>query len=108
MSYASPEQLAAALRVRVTPENTDRLTSCLAAAADEIDAFLDRSEPLADPVPESVVLCNVNRAVEWWKAPDAAGGQVGFAQTGVLSVPPDGFDRHAGTILQHKQKWGVA
>lgn len=108
MSYATPEQLAAALRIRVSPENTGRLTSCLGAAADEIDAFLDRVEPLPDPPPDSVVLCNVNRAVEWWKAPDAAGGQVGSDQTGTLSVPPDGFDRHAGTILQHKQRWGVA
>lgn len=108
MSYATPEQLAQALKVRVTTDNQDLLAACLGAAADEIDGFLDRTDPLPDPVPDSVVRCNVNRAVEWYKAPDAANGQVGFDQTGILSAPADGFDRHAGTILRLKQAWGVA
>lgn len=41
MSYATVEELAAALRVRVTAENQDALQRCLDAAAEEIDHEID-------------------------------------------------------------------
>jgi hypothetical protein len=108
MAYASVDELAEALRVRVTPGNTQLLTDCLDAAAEEIDSDLDRSSPLPDPPPAAVKRCNVNRAVEWFKAADAAYGIVGFEQVGLLHAPRDGFARHAASITPFKQRWGLA
>ena len=110
MAYASTDELAQALRVRVTPDNDALLSDCLEAAAEEIDAYLDRgSNPLPVPVPSAVVRCNVNRAVEWYKAADAAGGAVGSDQVGVLPAPPgDGFARHLRSIAFLRMAWGVA
>ena len=107
MAYATPEQLAEALETRVTPANTDLLTACLDAAADEIDHTLDRIEPLPDPVSALVVRTNVNRAVEWYKAPASHNGGVGFDQTGVLPTPTSGFERHAAVLVPEKQQWGI-
>jgi hypothetical protein len=108
VAYATPDELAEALRVRVTASNTALLTACLEAAAEEIDHDLDRTEPMPDPTPASVVRCNVNRAVEWFKAADAAYGIVGFEQVGLLHAPKDGFARHAVTITRWKQQWSIA
>lgn len=108
MAYATPEQLAEALRVRVTTTNAQLLDDCLDAAAAEIDADLDRLDPLPDPVPTVISRTNVNRAVEWFKAADAAYGIVGFEQVGLLHAPKDGFARHAVNITRYKQQWGVA
>lgn len=110
MSYATPEELATALRIVVTQDNTALLQACLDAAADEIDHELDRraSEPVPSPAPALVIRVNVNRAVEWFKAPDAANGGVGFDQVGALPDPGTGFDRHAALLVTYKQQWGVA
>jgi hypothetical protein len=108
MAYATIDQLAEALHGRVTAANTQLLTDCLEAAAEEIDQYLDRIELLDDPPPASVVRCNVDRAVEWYKAADAAYGMIGFDQIGVLRAPTDGFARHGYSIIRHKQQWAVA
>lgn len=109
MAYATTEDLAQALRVRLTPENTALLDACLEAAANEIDGFLDRVDALPDPPPPDVSRANVNRAAEWYKAADAAGGGVGFDQAGVLPARPgDGFARHGTTIRRWRQQWGVS
>jgi len=110
MPYATAAELAAALRVRVTAENQDLLDACLSAAAEEVDSYLDRgSTPLPDPVPASVSRCNVNRAVEWFKASDLFNGSVGTDQTGVLTPPPgDGFARHGLSIRPFQLRWGIA
>ncbi len=109
MSYATPEELAEALRIRVTAANTAVLQACLDAAAEEIDHDLDRGDvPLPVPPPAAVVRCNVNRAVEWFKSPDNAFGVVGFEQVGLLHAPKDGFARHAVTITRHKLGWAIA
>lgn len=110
MAYASVDDLAGALRVLVSPANTQILTDCLEAAADEIDAALDRVDPLPDPPPTSVKRANINRAVEWYKATDAVNGQLGVDQSGVIIPvhPGDGFARHALTIVHLKQQWGLA
>jgi hypothetical protein len=109
VAYATVDELAAALRTRVTPENTAALTACLDAAAQEIDHEVDR--PADTPVPPDDPLANrVNllRGVEWWKANDAAFGIIGFDQTGALQAPRDGFNRHAYTLTPLKTQWGIA
>lgn len=107
MAYATPEELAAALNVKLTPANQDALQACLDAAAEEIDHEVDRT----DPMPTGDALANrVNlvRAVEWWKSNAAAFGVIGFDQTGALQAPRDGFNRHAYALTPLKQQWGIA
>jgi hypothetical protein len=109
MAYATVDELAAALRVRVTPENTPGLQVCLDAAAGEIDHDVARDSD--DPIPEGDPLANrvnVARAVEWFKSQDAAFGVIGFDQTGALRLPKSTFARHAVTLTPLKQQWGVA
>lgn len=107
MAYASAAELADALSTRLTAANTPILDACLEAAAAEIDHALDRIDSLPDPVPAVVARTNVNRACEWYKAPDTANGGVGFDQVGTIEAPKSGFGRHAKTILSLKQQWGV-
>lgn len=110
MAYATVEELAAALRVQVSAKNADLLQSCLDAAQIEIDHALDRYEldPLPALAPALVVRVNVDRGVEWFKATDAVFGGVGFADTGILRVPVDGFNRHAVTLIPLTQQHGIA
>ena len=107
MAYATPDELAAALRIKVTAENTATLEACLDAAALEIDDAVDRTEPIptGDALANRV---NLLRGVEWWKANDAAFGVIGFDQTGALRLPKSTFARHAVTLTPLKQQWGVA
>jgi hypothetical protein len=51
---------------------------------------------------------NIVRGVEWYKANDAAFGVIGFNDTGTLTAPRDGFNRHAFTLTPLKQGFGVA
>ena len=110
MAYATPDQLAQALRIQVNASNLELLEACLDSAASEIDYELDRhvDDPLPDPAPAIVVRTNVNRAVEWYKAADAAYGVVGFEQVGLIYAPKDGFGRHAVNLGLLKQQYGVA
>jgi hypothetical protein len=106
MTYATAAELADALRIAVTPANQALLDACVAAAAEEIDGFLDAAVPA--PVPASINRVNVNRAVEWYKAADATYGVVGQESTGTLPAPTAGFRRYALAIAQFKGQWGVA
>lgn len=110
MSYATPEDLAAALRLRVTAENVAQLQRCLDAAAEEIDADLNRpaDDPLPSPAPAGVISTEIARAVEWWKAADAAYGIIGSTDAGEIRAPRDGFARHAATLTPFKRQWGLA
>lgn len=109
MAYASVEELAAALRIRVTAENTAALQRALDAAAEEIDHHVARDAdnpiPTDDPLAASV---NVSRGVEWFKAQDAVFGVVGFSDTGALQAPRDTFARHGRELVPLKQHFGVA
>lgn len=111
MAYATPEELAAALRIAVTVDNTPALEACLDAAATEIDAAVDRPaggelpEAPPDPLANRV---NILRGVEWWKSNDAAFGVIGFADTGALRAPRDSFSRHRAALRPLKAQWGVA
>lgn len=110
MAYATVDDLAAALRVSVTPKNDALLQSCLDAAAEEIDHELDRptDDPLPDPPPALAVRVNVDRGVELYKASDAVFGSVGYADVGVYKVPNDSFARHAATLIPLKASFGLA
>lgn len=107
MAYATPQELADALEVRLTPENEKVLNDCLEAAADEIDHCLNDADSIW-PADAIVVRTNVNRAVEWYKAPAAYNGGVGFADVGLLATPTSGFERHAAALLPLQTSWGVA
>jgi hypothetical protein len=101
--------LAAALRVRVTAENTPVLQECLDAAAIEIDHYVNR--PAEDPLPMTDPLAgrvNLVRGAEWLKQNDAMFGVVGFAETGALQAPRDSFRRHAAELIPLKRQWGLA
>ena len=106
MAYAAPQDLADALEIRLTAENTEVLADCLEAAAAEIDHCLEGTE-ITWPAPAIVARTNVNRAVEWYKAPAAYNGGVGFGDTGTLEAP-SGFERHAAALLPLVTTWGVA
>jgi len=110
VAYASLDQLAAAMRVTVTTKNQEALQRALDSAASEIDHELDRpaTDPLPTPAPALVVSVNVDRGVEWFKASDAAWGNVGYADIGVVKVAPDGFARHAATLTPYKIQYGLA
>ncbi len=107
MAYATPDQLAEALEIRATAENSQLLYDCLDAASTEIDHFLEGA-PIMNPPQGLITRTCVNRAVEWWKAPATYNGGVGFTDTGVLAAPASGFERHAAALLPYKQSWGVA
>ena len=105
MAYASPAMLAEALETRATTENTALLEACLEAAAAEIDHAVPGLDP--GTVPAIVVRVNVNRAVEWYKAPATFNGGVGFDSSGVLPVPATGFERHAAALTPLVHSWGI-
>ena len=111
MAYATIDELAAVLRIRVTPENTDALTACVDAASAEIDQAMDRTDPASSlPVDEAPLanrVCLV-RGVEWWKSNDAAFGVIGSTDTGALQAPRNTFARHAAELIPLKQQWGVS
>jgi hypothetical protein len=109
VSYASVDELAFALNRPASDDVAAVMQMCLDAAALEIDQECDR--PADDPIPPGDALANrvnVARAVEWWKAADAAFGVVGFEQSGVLNAPRDGFNRHAAALSPLKRRWGIA
>jgi hypothetical protein len=109
-AYATVAELAAALRVRLTAQNEPGLQACLDAAAVEIDHDLDRDETIPPGSAGYQLAARVNlvRAVEWYKANDAAFGVIGFDDTGALQAPRDGFNRHAYTLTPLKRRWGLA
>lgn len=116
MAYATVDELAQSLRIRLTPTNTDTLQKCLDAAAVEIDHEIDwvpvPAQPIApgpDPVGGPLLnRVNIARGVEWFKANDAAFGVVGFDESGALTAPRNSFDRHANDLASLKQRWGIA
>lgn len=88
--------------------------SCLDAATLEIDAWIDwrAAPPEGDdwnPTARALVkrVC-VARAVEWWKASDAAFGAIGYTDIGVLRAPREAFARHGMMLIPLKEQWGIA
>lgn len=113
MAYATVDELAQALRIRLTDTNTPSLQACLNAATAEIDHDIDPvlgPDPLVYDTDLEALLNRVNiaRAVEWYKANDAAFGVVGFDEAGAMQAPRDAFARHAQALTPAKQQWGLA
>jgi hypothetical protein len=115
-AYATPADLAIALgeSFRVTTENQQLLQDCLDAAAAEIDHILVDAEPSFNPHDptdyRSIIVkrVNVNRAVEWFKAPATYNGGVGTNEIGALAAPASGFARHAAVLMIVRSNLGVA
>src|SRR5262245_45764770 len=97
------------MRLTVTVKNQAALQKCLDGAAQEIDHYCNRFAtsplPTDDPLAGEI---NIFRAVEWYKAADAAFGGVGFADLGVITVPKDSFGRYATALTPLVQQFGVA
>lgn len=109
-AYATVDQLAAALRVRVTDTNRASLQRQLDAGATAIDQFLDRGvdNPLPDPTPANITEANINIGVELAKAADAAFGVIGYGDISALHVSTDAVARQAALLMPHKTRFGVA
>jgi hypothetical protein len=109
-AWTTPEALAAALRTAVTDTNRDALQACCDAAALEIVDAIDAPDPASLPAVDDPLCQRVNllRSLEFWKSNDAIWGVAGFAETGVVRTPRDGFARHALVLMPHKQGFGVA
>ncbi len=105
--YASVEELAALLRVRVA-DRADALQRVLESAAFEIDAELGRAEPFSPP-PALVVEVNLERAVEHWQQQQSPFGLIGLGTdiTPAFSAR-DSWDRHAHKLAPLKETWGFA
>ena len=107
MSYTTVEELGAALGKTITAANSSGYQACIDAATQEIDHFVNRTEPIPDGDALANRVCLL-RAVEWAKSNDAAFGVVGFSEAGSLMAPRDGFARHGKTLIPLKEKFGVA
>lgn len=104
--YATVDELAAVLNITVANNNRGPLQACIDAASTEIDHHLAQ-EGIVEIDPGLLNRTNLNRAVEWWKAPDAGNNGVGYEAVG--TVPPtSGFERHAAALLPLKVSWGLA
>lgn len=110
MAYATVDELAAKLRVAVTSSNAAPLQACLDAAAVEIDASIDLTDPAAGIAPGSLPLVtqvNVLRAIEWWKSNDAAWNVLADTSGAGMRLPKNTFARHASTLRQLKERFGI-
>lgn len=113
MAYATVDELAQSLRIRVTESNSGTLQKSLDAAAVEIDHEIDwvaePTDPVADPARYALLnRVNIARGVEWFKANDAAFGVIGFSDVGALKAPDAAFTRHANDLAPLKERWAVA
>ena len=112
MAYATPDDLALDLSIRVTPQNEAKMQKCIDTSTAEMDHEIG-ADPTAPPVwsDEQLALLNrvcTTRAAEWYKANEALWGAIGFEQTGILRAPQDGFGRRAYDLIPLKQSWGIA
>jgi hypothetical protein len=112
LAYATVDELAEAVRTRVNDKTTPILERCLGAATEEIDDYLG-----AVPVPAPLIVVPPSelihaeclaRAVEWYKANDAALGVLGYNDSGTLKPPDSTFDRHAANLSMRVESWGIA
>jgi hypothetical protein len=107
MAYATAAELAGVLNIEESSKNKPLLEACLNAAATEIDHFLDNEE-FVELDPGLLNRTNINRAVEWWKQPDAYALNIGTVEQGTLAPPDAAFERHAAMLLPYKTTWGLA
>lgn len=110
-SYATVDELAAALHTTVSAKNADWLAYSVAAASDEIDHQCGRPADGSDPIRTGDAIAHavcIARGVEHYKANDAAFGALGFDGTGVIQAPRDGFARHAADLIPLTRTFGIA
>lgn len=105
--YASVDELAALLRVKVSDRHA-ALRRVLETAAAEIDAELGLTEPYGSP-PSLVIEVSLERAVEHWRQMQSPFGIIGLMgdQTTAYSAR-DSWDRHALKLAPLKAIWGLA
>jgi len=108
VAYATTVELARILNLTPSPAQEVALGRVLEASAEEIDSYLGRAEPFADPPPALVVEVNLERAAEHWKQEQSPFGIVVLGG----EMPPghaggNTWRRHAKTLLPLKQSWGV-
>ena len=110
MAYATVDDLAGALHVRVTAENQVALQRAVDAASVEVDHDLDRyvDDPLPDPAPPAITQATIALAVEAFKMPDAAFGILGFDDTGAVRAAKDSLPRYWSLLTPYKQRFGIA
>jgi hypothetical protein len=112
-AYVTVEELFRILKIQnPSVERTIAGERVLAAAAFEIDSFIDLADgdslsgrPLA--LAQEV---NLERAVEHWRQQEAAFGLIpleGLAG-GVERTARDGFERHRAKLSPAKAQWGIA
>jgi len=108
--YATVDELAATLRIRVTPATVDGLQRALETAATMCDQFMDRpdDQPLPDPPPAGVVATNILWAVDVYKSADAVIGLLGFEQTGTGTLSAGTVARGEAWLVPFKINWAVA
>ena len=89
MAYATVDEARPGGSASRRPRSTNRRwPSCLGAAAEEIDGEARPGRAATGPPPPvAVSRCNVNRAVEWFTAADAAFGAIGYSDIGQLRIP---------------------
>lgn len=105
--YATVDELAALLRVRVS-DRSDALQRVLETAAYEIDQELGRILPFSPP-PALVVEVNLERAVEHWQQMQSPFGVIGLGSDVTPAfVSRDSWDRHAHKLAPLKESWGIA
>jgi len=114
MAYARPAELAEELRRdRFDQAEQNRAERCLDAATAEIDEWVDWPDGVPNPDTwtqaqrQLVKTVCLSRAVEHWKAADAAFGAIGFSDIGVLRAPREGFLRHGMDLIPVKAQWGI-
>jgi hypothetical protein len=106
MAYCTTAELAQALRITENAATTPVLQRCIDAAALEIDAALDRTDPVPAEATPLLASDNVFRGVQWYKANDIALGGGGTPDSGLLVAPTEAYVPKA--VVPYKQNWGVA
>lgn len=111
VAYADVDELARILKIRTpTAEQTAALRRVLYAAAAEIDAEVDRTEPFTLPYPALVVGVNLDRAADLWRHTESIPGITGLLgdEGGMVTPGRYSWERYAQRLAPLKGQWGLA
>lgn len=108
-AYATTAELARRLKLRApSAEQIASMELCLSAAALEINAELDRSEPFGDPPPNLVVLVNLERAEQYWMQTEVPLNVVGLGSDSVpLALTSNSWLQFAHKLAPLKEGFGI-
>jgi len=108
VAYATADELARILQLTgPSAAQTAALDRVLDAAAAEIDQYLARTAPLAEPYPPLVVSVNLDRAEDIWKSEQSPYGVVMGGDATPSYPGRNSFRRHANRLLPLKEGFGV-